>query len=293
MSDPLLVCRELTKSYRKNAVLRELSLSLDPGATVGLLGKNGSGKTTLIKCALGLVRPDSGTAEVFGESAWSLSAAAKARLGYVPQIIQLYPWLKVRQTIDYIASFYPRWNDALIGELLARWELPQDDRVGPLSVGQLQKLGILLALGHEPDLLVLDEPAAALDPLARREFLSALLEIAADARRTILFSTHITADLERVASHVAILKDGTIAWFGPLDALKDRVKRLLITAPRPFARTFSVPGALAQQISGNQARISILDATPDHLDSLRHELDAQIEVEDLNLDDIFLEFHHA
>ncbi len=199
----------------------------------------------------------------------------------------------MRQTIDYIASFYPHWNDALIDDLLVRWELPPDDRVGPLSVGQLQKLGILLSLGQEPDLLVLDEPAAALDPAARREFLSALLEIAADANRTVLFSTHITADLERVASHVAILKAGGIAYFGPLDSLKDRVKRLHITAPHPFAPSFKFPAAMQQQISGNQARITILDATPDHLNSLRRELGAEIEVEDLNLDDIFLEFHHA
>jgi ABC-2 type transport system ATP-binding protein len=260
---------------------------------LGLLGTNGSGKTTMIKCALGLVRPQSGEARLLGEPAWTLSAEAKARIGYVPQVISLYPWMKVRHMIDYTASFYPRWKHGFINDLLARWELPGDSRAGTLSAGQLQKLAILLALGHEPELLVLDEPAAALDPVARREFLSALLDIAADARRTILFSTHITADLERVAGHVAILKEGVVAYFGTLDDLKDQVKRLHITAARPFPASFALADTLDQQISGNQARISLLHVTPELVANLQRELSATVEVENLNLDDIFLELHHG
>jgi len=293
MASPILDCQHLSKRYASKTVLRDLSLTLEPGTVVGLLGKNGSGKTTFIKIALGLVRPDSGTASLLDEPAWTLSADAKARLGYVPQTIQLYSWMKVRHMIDYTASFYPRWNHALIDSLAKRWELPLESRVGPLSVGQLQKLGILLSLGHEPDLLVLDEPAAALDPMARRDFLAALLEIAADVHRTILFSTHITADLERVASHVAILKDGAVAYFGALDALKDQVKRLHITAAGLFPSAFALPNTLSQQISGNEARISLLGVTPELLATLQRDLSATIEVEDLNLDDIFLEMHHA
>src|ERR1035438_9781627 len=109
MTSPIFDCQHITKSYGKKTVLRDLSLALEPGTVVGLLGKNGSGKTTLIKCALGLVRPDSGTVNLFDESVWTLSAQAKARLGYVPQTVVLYPWLKVQQMIDYTASFYPRW----------------------------------------------------------------------------------------------------------------------------------------------------------------------------------------
>jgi len=293
MSSAVLECQNLTKSYGKKEVLRGVSLALEPGTVVGLLGKNGAGKTTLIKCVLGLIRPDAGTVTLLSEPAWTLSAEAKARLGYVPQTVVLYPWMKVRHMIDYTASFYPRWNHAFINDLLARWELPDDSRVGTLSPGQLQKLAILLALGHEPELLVLDEPAAALDPVARREFLGALLDIAADARRTILFSTHITADLERVAGHVAILKDGTVAYFGTLDDLKDQVKRLHITAARPFPAGFAFADALDQQISGNQARISLLHVTPDLVANLQRELSATVEVENLNLDDIFLELHHG
>lgn len=293
MSNAVLTCGDLKKSYGKKEVLRGVSLALAPGTVVGLLGKNGTGKTTLIKCALGLIKPDSGEVRVFDEPVWTLSAQAKSRLGYVPQTVVLYPWMKVRHMIDYTASFYPRWNQPMIDDLMSRWELSPDARVGTLSVGQLQKLAILLALGHEPELLVLDEPAAALDPVARREFLAALLDIAADERRTILFSTHITSDLERVADHVAILMDGQMGYFGPLDDLKDQVKRLHITASRPLPADLGIADALAQEVSGNQARVSVMNATPELVAQIERDLSATVTVEDLNLDDIFLELHHV
>jgi ABC-2 type transport system ATP-binding protein len=293
MSTAMLECGDLRKSFGKKEVLRGASLALEPGTVVGLLGKNGSGKTTLIKCALGLIKADGGEVKVMGEPAWNLPAAVKGRLGYVPQTVVLYPWMKVRHMIDYTASFYPRWNGALVEDLMGRWELSGNDRVGALSVGQLQKLAILLALGHEPELLVLDEPAAALDPVARREFLGALLEIAADERRTILFSTHITSDLERVAGHVAILKEGVMGYFGTLDELKDQVKRLHITARGALPADLRIADTLEQQVSGNQARVSVMHATPELVAQVGRELSATVEVEDLNLDDIFLELHHV
>jgi ABC-2 type transport system ATP-binding protein len=189
---------------------------------LGLLGTNGAGKTTLIKCALGLVRPQVGTAKLLGEDSWNLSAAAKMRIGYVPQVISLYPWMKVRHLVDYTSAFYPNWNRDLSARLVAQWTLPGEDRVGTLSVGQLQRLAIVLALGHEPELLILDEPAASLDPLARREFLQLIIDLAVPGQRTVLFSTHITSDLERVADRVAILKSGRIAWQGLLEELKEQ-----------------------------------------------------------------------
>ncbi len=290
-------CTHLTKSYGPKEVLRNLTISFPQGAVIGLLGKNGSGKTTLLKAALGLIRPSAGSISTLGHDAWNLPPDIKARIGYVPQTITLYPWMKVRQILAYTASFYPRWNHAHINTLLHQWELPPDSRVGPLSAGQLQKLAILLALGHEPDLLVLDEPAAALDPIARRDFLAALLNLGQNAPiptpRTILFSTHITADLERVASHVAILKDGDIFYFDELDTLKDTTKRLHITAPNPLPTTLNLPHTLTEQIDGLRARISLAYLTPEIIQSLQHDLHATIEVENLNLDDIFLELHHA
>ncbi len=222
MNETPIELQGIVKSYGKKDVLTGLDLAVPKGAVLGLLGTNGSGKTTLIKCALGLIRPQQGTARLLGEDSWTLSAEAKARIGYVPQVINLYPWMKVRHIIDYTAAFYPNWNLDLVARLMTQWSLTANDRIGPLSPGQLQKLAIVLALGHEPELLILDEPAASLDPLARRQFLQMIIELAEPGRRTVLFSTHITADLERVADRVAILKAGRIAWDGLLEDLKEQ-----------------------------------------------------------------------
>jgi ABC-2 type transport system ATP-binding protein len=259
---------------------------------VGLLGKNGSGKTTLIKAALGIIRIDGGTALLMGQSAWTRGAETKARLGYVPQVISLYPWMRIRQIIDYTAAFYPKWNTYLVDVLLRDWRLDEYQRVGTLSVGQLQKLAIILGIGHEPELLVLDEPAASLDPVARRDFLKALLDIAADGRRTIVFSTHITSDLERVADRVAILRSGKITYHGELDALKDNIKRLHVTSSSPLAPSFNVPGAVRLRVEGNEALVSVRDASPAIVEQIERDYAASVKIEHLNLEDIFLEMHH-
>lgn len=294
MTPPLVHIDALEKSfddYSTKRVLRGVDLSIPPGTVLGLLGQNGSGKSTLLKCTLGLLRPTGGSVTVLGDDAWNLSAGVKARLGYVPQEAVTYPWMKVRQVIAYTAAFYPNWNQRLVDELCQRWRLPLEERVGPLSVGQLQSLAIVLALGHEPELLILDEPVAGLDPAARREFLRTILEIVDDPRRTIMFSTHITSDLERVANRVAILKQGRIAYYGELDELKDRVKRLRIAAAHDLPRTFDVPGAIRCEVAGAVATVSVNDFDEQLADNLRTAWSADVTVHDLNLEEIFVEMH--
>ena len=293
MSEPIIQAQRLTKVFGEKCVLNGVDLTVPRGAVVGLLGTNGAGKSTLIKCLLGLLRLSGGTASVFGEDPWNLSGAAKARLGYVPQDIRLYPWMRVRQVLSYHAAFYPRWDHALVEQLLVRWQLPREDRVGPLSPGQLQKLGLILALGPRPELLVLDEPVAALDPIARREFLRSLLEITQDDEHTVLFSTHITSDLERVASHVAILQAGRITLFDELDTVKDHVKRLRVRAASDLPTSFSVRGALRTEVSGPNALVAVANASDELLLEIRSQWQAEVTVEDLNLEDIFVELHAA
>jgi ABC-2 type transport system ATP-binding protein len=266
-------------------------LELGPGEVLGLLGANGSGKTTLIKCALGLIRTSAGRVTVFGENSWDLSASAKSRLGYVPQEVTSYPWMRVRQVIAYTAAFYPNWNQPLVAALSERWHVPLEDRVGALSTGQLQTVGILLALGHRPELLVLDEPVASLDPSARRQFLRTLLEMLEDDRQTILFSTHITSDLERVAQRVAILGDGQIRFHGDLDELKDRVKRLRIMSRHALPASFAVPGALRCEVAGATATVSVADFDERLVADMQKTWDADVSVHDLNLEEIFVEMH--
>ncbi|HEX4997787.1 MAG TPA: ABC transporter ATP-binding protein [Terriglobia bacterium] len=296
MSEVILELRGVHKSFGRagaKPVLTGVDLAISRGRVLGLLGKNGAGKTTLLKCALGLMRMSAGTATIFGEDSWNLSAEAKARIGYVPQKLEFQGWLKVRQTLAYFGSFYPRWNGVLVELLRERWELDAEARVGTLSAGQVQKLGLLVAMGHEPELLVLDEPAASLDPEARRAFLAAVVDIAADWRRTVILSTHLTSDLERVATDIVILKNGTVFYDGAMDDLKESVRSLVVTSDRALPSRADIPGVLAYEIMGNHAVITLAGVTPSLVDELERTYKADVEVRDLTLEDIFVEMHRG
>jgi ABC-2 type transport system ATP-binding protein len=291
MTNPVLQFQDLTKSFKTKTVLKGINLAVGRGRVVGVLGKNGAGKTTLIKCAMGLLQPTSGTSKVFGEDSWSLSGETKARIGYVPQEIDLYLYMRVRHMIAYIAAFYPGWNHQLVSTLVSKWELNPEDKIARLSLGQKQKLALILAMGHQPDLLVLDEPAASLDPQARRAFLSTIIDISSDNNRTVVLSTHLTSDLERVASDILMLKSGMVSYSGPVDALKDSVKALKLTSRSRLPRTLDFPGVLRCETDANEALLTVRGASPEMIRDLEAVYDADIEVRDLNLEDIFVEVH--
>ncbi len=216
----------LDVAFGAQRVLDGLDWSLPTGQVVGLLGRNGAGKTTLIESLLGLREPDAGQALLFGQPSIALDDAARARIGYVPQRSDLFEWLTADQLLAYFRSFYPRWNTAKVDGLMSRWDIARDKPISKLSGGQQQRLSIVRALAHEPELLVLDEPVASLDPAGRRDFLGELVEQVADRGTTIVFSTHILSDLERVALDVAFLTGGKIALHAPLDELLESSVRL-------------------------------------------------------------------
>src|ERR1700761_8568424 len=176
IASPCLVLQGLTVSFGTQRVLAGLDWSLPPGRVVGLLGRNGAGKTTLIETLLGLREPTVGHAQLLGQPALALDDAARARIGYVPQRSDLFEWMTADQLLAYFRSFYPRWNTAKVEGLMSRWDIARDKPIRQLSGGQQQRLSIVLALAHEPELLVLDEPVASLDPAARRDFLGELVD---------------------------------------------------------------------------------------------------------------------
>ena len=231
MIEPVLEFDGLRKDFGETEVLKGINAKVLSGEVIGLVGLNGAGKTTLLETALGLSPPSSGTAYVFGrESTARLDNGTKARIGFVPQQDELQNEMLSNNTgakyIKLIAEFYDNWNRDLVERLGKEWAVPLDARISTLSVGQRQKLSILSALGHEPELIVLDEPVASLDPLARRKFLQELVGIADSRDRTIIFSSHIISDLERVASRVWILRDGRIEIDEHLDVLKEHTARI-------------------------------------------------------------------
>lgn len=289
MNESVIRVNAISKYYRTKVVLDKLSLSIPKGSVFGLLGCNGEGKTTLIKCLLGLLKVSDGEVRVLGDDPRNFKDTTKARIGYVPQMDRVYPWLTVRQLTDYTASFYPNWNHSLVNTLLKEWHVDTSEKFGVLSEGQAQKVSIILSLGHEPELLVLDEPVASLDPAARRQFLKLVLDIVSDRECTIFFSTHITSDLERVADHVALLKNGQIDFCGELDQLKDEVKRIRIRSDHAIPRDYQPQGCVYCEISDQQAIAAVRGFNPDVKSSIEHQLKAQVDVENLNLEEIFLE----
>lgn len=235
-----LVATGLVKTYDGQRVLDGVSLMVEPGSVLGLIGRNGAGKSTLIRTVLGLVEPDSGSAQVLGQPALELNDQAKARLGYVPQQPEALAWLKVGDMLDFVGRFYPRWDAAYVDASLSRWQLPRHKPLAKLSPGERQRVAIIRALAPQPEVLVLDEPAAAFDPIARRDLLREIALRAGESGTTVLFSTHIVSDLERVASHVAFLHHGRLLMHSELDGLKEHHLRL------------RVPSAVAAQL-GDEA----------------------------------------
>jgi ABC-2 type transport system ATP-binding protein len=291
MSDPYIVARDLGKSFGNKAVLSGASFAVGPGDIVGVLGKNGAGKTTLLELVLGFTPATAGSVQIFGYDSYRLPGAAKARIGFVPQQDELVNQLTAADQIGVIASFYPRWDDALVARLCDEWEVDSRQRIKSMSVGQRQKLSILLALGHRPDVLILDEPVASLDPIARRQFLEQIVEVAADGRRAVVFSSHIVSDVERLANKIWILKDQRMYWQGEFDSLKESIVRLHVRATRRLPEPLSIPNVLKLKRSGTTATAIVMEWGPDIEAALSAELDAELEVEHLALEDIFLELH--
>ncbi len=283
--------KSLKKSFKRKDVLKDLSFTIRRGSVVGLLGANGAGKTTLLQTVLGFISADQGTCEIFDDISPNLSAKTKHNIGYVSQEPELINWMKVGQIIDYTASFYSHWNNELVDNLLNEWDIDKKQQIEKLSLGQKQKLSIVLALGHEPELLILDEPVASLDPVSRRSFIKKLIDMNMDEDKTIIFSTHITSDLERVAAEVMIMKDGGVYYQGDIDELKEKVVKLHIHAKQELSSTISIPGLIYLNIMNQQATALVEDFSKIDLDTLSKQLNASIRSESLNLEDIFVELH--
>lgn len=200
---------------------RDLNVHVEHGYITGLIGPNGSGKTTLIRSILNLIRPDSGDIRIFGQSYREKEKEIKQRIGFVYAEDLFYNHLSVREMKNIIASFYPTWNEALFQRYLNEFRLPERRKIGALSQGMKTKFALAAALSHEPDLLIMDEPTAGLDPVFRREILSILSEYISTGTRTVLFSTHISTDLERIADYMIYIRDGRLHFCGSKEQLLD------------------------------------------------------------------------
>jgi ABC-2 type transport system ATP-binding protein len=286
MNAPLVQMSAVTKRFGARQILDRLNWQVAPGQVIGLLGRNGAGKSTLLECMLGLRETDGGSVSLFGEDVAALSDGARARIGYVPQKSDLFDWLTPLQMLAYFQAMYPRWNQGKVEGLLSRWGFDpakQHQTIKKLSGGEQQRLSIIRALAHDPDLLILDEPVSALDPVGRRDFLRELVEQVIERGTTVVFSTHILSDLERVAFDLAFLKDGRIALQGQLDALLEGARR--IVAP-PQLLPGRLPGELRRSREGALTSV-IVQTEGDELAQLS--ATPGVRVETLSLEDLFIE----
>jgi len=286
---PVLRVRGLRKAFKQREVLRGIDWDVPSGRVVGLLGRNGAGKTTLLRCLLGLSPTDAGTVELFGEAMTEPGGERMHRIGFVPQTFDLFPWMKVRAYLDFTAAFYANWNHALAGRLLGDWQLDPKQKIGELSQGQRQKLAIVRAIAPQPDLLVLDEPVASLDPQARRAFMAELLELMKAPGKTVIFSPHITADLERADADIALLRDGAIQFTRPLAELRERLRRAVLARPGGWTQAPALPGVLKATLKGDEAQLLVEDADPEGLQALAAREGATLRIETPTLEDLFVE----
>jgi ABC-2 type transport system ATP-binding protein len=223
----------LGKRYRTGWALRDCYLQIPAGRICALVGPNGAGKTTLLRLALGLLKPSAGDVSVFGWSPTTNATLVLARVGFVPQDRPLYRRFTVAEMLHLGRSLNPRWDQVAAAGRLRRLEIPLDRQLGQLSGGQQAQVSLALALGKRPDLLLLDEPVSNLDPLARRQFLSELVQVVAADGLTVVLSSHVVAELERVCDHLVILNAGRVQVMGEIEALLDMHKLLIAPSLNP------------------------------------------------------------
>ena len=220
MTDPVIRIADLSRRFGTTTALDAVSLSLPRGAVYGLVGANGAGKTTLIRHVLGLLKAQSGSVSVFGLDPVTDPVGVLSRIGYLSEENDLPAWMRVDELMHYMRAFYPAWDDAYAEELREIFALDHAARIRTLSKGQKARAGLLVALAHRPELLVLDEPSSGLDPIVRRDILGAVIRTIAHEGRTVLFSSHLLNEVEEVADHVTMLGSGRVVLSASLEEIR-------------------------------------------------------------------------
>ena len=287
---PAIEIQNLAYAYGKAEAVHDLSLLVQPGRCYGLFGRNGAGKTTTMKCLLNLLHPQRGQVRVFGLDPGKAEVDVKRRLAYVPDQLAFYPWMTVRETLDYLASFREHWNRKKEQELLDRFGLDPAKRTDALSKGQRTQLALIAAICPEPDLLVLDEPTSGLDPLVRREFIETVIGAYQEGHpgsRTILISTHLIAEFEGLIDEFTIIEQGAAVLTLEADAARERYQRIRARFSEALPE-MEWKGALRVRSEGRELELIANGEGAALLDSLRALHPESLSTEALTLEEIFV-----
>jgi ABC-2 type transport system ATP-binding protein len=252
MSDPVIQVAEVTRRFGATTALDTVTVSVPRGTVYGLVGANGAGKTTLIKHVMGLLRAESGSVRVFGLDPVAEPVGVLSRIGYLSEENDLPGWMRVDELVRYSRALYPGWDDAYAEELRQAFALDPAAKIKTLSKGQKARTGLLVALAHRPELLVLDEPSSGLDPIVRRDILGAVIRTIAHEGRTVLFSSHLLDEVEQVADHVTMINRGRVALSAPLDEIKQSHRCLTVRFAQSQPRPPAVDGVLRWDGSGQE-----------------------------------------
>jgi ABC-2 type transport system ATP-binding protein len=288
VSSAIVDVQRLTRQFDGKVALCDLSLVVPRGGVFGLIGGNGAGKTTLIRHILGMLKAQSGTVRVFGLNPVENPVSVLGRIGYLSEDRDLPNWMRIRELMRYTQAFYATWDQDYADELLLAFDLDPNAKVKSLSRGQRARAGLLIALAHRPELLVLDEPSSGLDPLVRRDILGSIIRTIADDGRTVFFSSHLLDEVERVADRVAIIHQGQIILTSTMDDLRDSHHRMTLRFQQPTRQPPALVGTLAFEGAGNEWTY-VCSGESNQLRHAAEALGAQV-VEDssMTLDEIYV-----
>lgn len=291
MSDAVIETRGLTRYYGRRCVVDSLDLNVPRGCIFGFLGRNGAGKSTTIRMLLGLVAPTRGTASVLGYDSTRLPPEVRARIGYLAEGHHVYGWMTVRECGRFQSAFYPKWNDKIFGSVLSHFGLKPDARAGDLSRGERAGLCLALTLAPQPELLILDDPALGLDPVARRGLLQSMIYLTRNADQTVFFSSHLLSDVERVADRIAVLDGSLLRADCALETFRSQVRQFVLTFPGTPPTTLPpLPGLLQTFRAGREVTLTLAsydDSTERQLAALGAE---RVEAVPLGLEDAFVSY---
>jgi ABC-2 type transport system ATP-binding protein len=242
----------LSRRFRRKLALDDVSVEVPKGKVFGLVGENGAGKTTLIKHILGLLVPTTGSVRVFGMDPVAEPERVLARIGYLSENRDLPNWMRISELMRFMRAFYPDWDQKYADELIETFDLDPTEKVKNLSRGERAQTGLLIALAHRPELLVLDEPSSGLDPVVRRDILSAVIRAAAEEGRTVLFSSHLLDEVDRVADVVTMIHKGRVVLSASTDELRETHSLVTLRFTTPLAAAPSLPGALSCEGAGEE-----------------------------------------
>lgn len=280
----------LVRRFGRTDAVNGLSLKVAPGRCYGFFGRNGAGKTTTIKCLLGLLRPSSGSTRLFGLDPQAHEVEVKSRLAYVPDAVAFYPWMSVRQTLDYFASFRAHWNGDMEAALLAQFQLDVRQKASHLSKGQRTQLALVAAVCPEPELLILDEPTSGLDPIVRREFIQTVIGAYQDGgpdRRTVFVSTHLISEFEGLIDEFTIIDRGQEVLTLDADTARSRYKCVYARFPAEIPPLEIAPSRVLRK-SRREIEVVANGDADEIIGRLQRYAPEAVSVEALTLEEIFI-----